>query len=300
MIGKIFREFSNDWKKTFQSLENFFPAWFRRLFLLCEATVATLGLLAAWYWRPVTTEYRIDTAQGGETIRLALVADLHSGRFGKNQSDLIRRLEAIRPDAVLLGGDIFDDRIPDDNTLAFLDAASARWPCYYVSGNHEYWSRRIDQMKAAVRARGIPVLEGDCIPFECRGRTIVLCGIDDPTWMPRADWLRQLDAAQASAAAHPDRTRILLTHRPEKALDYANRNFDLVLSGHAHGGQMALPLLLPDGLYAPNQGWFPECTTGRHDLPDGTPMLVTRGLSRERHPYPRWFNPPEILAIDLR
>lgn len=292
--------------------------WLRRILALAAAALVLFVALTAWYFRPVTTTYRVSTSQGGPSVRLALVTDLHSCRYGKDEWDLVRRLEAIHPDALFLGGDIFDDVLPDGNTLAFLDAVSARWPCFYVTGNHEFWSGRHAEMKEAVRARGIAVLDGGGVPFECRGRTIMICGIDDPTYMepgerhpPKPDalpaddptcriggeWRRQLAAAQASVI--PGCTAILLSHRPERAENYRDKGFDLVLSGHTHGGQVALPFGLLDGLYAPSQGLFPKYAAGTYDIGGGTTLVVSRGLARESTPLPRWFNHPEIVAIDL-
>ena len=73
-------------------------------------------------------------------IRIALITDLHSCDYGENQQDLLNALDAQSPDLVLLGGDIFDDDLPDDNTIAFLQGISGRYPSYYVTGNHEYRS----------------------------------------------------------------------------------------------------------------------------------------------------------------
>ena len=292
--------------------------WLSRLPAIAAVAGFLLAFLAALHARPVTTAYRISTPQGGPPVRLALVTDLHSCRYGKNQSALLRRIERTAPDAVLLGGDIFDDRLPDANTLAFLDAAAARWPCFYVTGNHEFWSGRVGEMKDRVRARGIPVLDGAGVTLDVRGRKIDICGLDDPTYMePREwhppirpsvdtndptchigpEWRRQL--AAATAAARPDHAKILLTHRPERVSDYKNLGFDLVLAGHAHGGQVALPFGLLPGLYAPSQGWFPRYAGGLYDIAPGTRMIVSRGLARESLPLPRWFNRPELVAVTL-
>ena len=74
-----------------------------------------------------------------------------------------------------------------------------------------------------------------------------------------------------------------------------DRNIDLVLSGHAHGGQIRL---LGRGLYAPGQGILPAYTGGLHSGPHGK-LLISRGLSNTALPVPRLFNPPEIVAADL-
>ncbi|MBR4319366.1 MAG: metallophosphoesterase, partial [Oscillospiraceae bacterium] len=91
---------------------------------------------------------------------------------------------------------------------------------------------------------------------------------------------------------------ILLSHRPELFPLYENCQFDLVLSGHAHGGQWRIPYLL-NGLYAPNQGLFPEYAGGKYQSGQVT-MLVSRGLARESTKLPRFYNRPELVVIDLQ
>jgi hypothetical protein len=293
--------------------------WLSRLFRWGLPAAVFLAAFTGWYALPVTTTCRVATAQGGPPVRLALVTDLHSCRYGKGQQALVRRIERINPDLVLLGGDIFDDRIPDDATLELLDSIAPRRPCFYVTGNHEFWSGRHPAMKAAVRARGIAVLEGTGATVEVRGRKIDVCGLDDPTYMEPGEWhpplpenlpaddptchlggewRRQLEAA--TAAAHPGHLKILLTHRPERVADYQGRGFDFVLCGHTHGGQVALPFGLLPGLFAPNQGFFPKYAAGVHDLGNGTTMVVSRGLARKHWFFPRWFNHPEVVIVEVK
>ncbi len=271
----------------------------RRAAWLLAGILLALAAATAWFFRPVTQTLHLhlpSTNSPAAPVRIAFVADLHSCRYGPNQSTLLRMLEEARPDLVLLGGDIFDDKLSDANAQTFLRAAAAKYPCFYVSGNHEYWSRRIDEMKAFVRSCGIPVLEGAAATVDCNGRTLDVCGIDDPTYLPRETWLAQLDAA--TAAAQTDHVRILLTHRPEPVDDYQNRGFDLILAAHAHGGQMRIPGTTL-AAYAPDQGFLPRYTSGLYTLPDGTPMVVTPGLAREATPLPRIFNPPTLLLLTL-
>ncbi len=90
---------------------------------------------------------------------------------------------------------------------------------------------------------------------------------------------------------------ILLSHRPEPFRFYACYGFDLALCGHAHGGQWRIPGLL-NGLYAPHQGLFPKYAGGRY-LKGGTTMIVSRGLARENTRVPRFYDPPELVIVDL-
>ena len=100
------------------------------------------------------------------------------------------------------------------------------------------------------------------------------------------------------AAQDGEAFSILLTHRPERVEDYVGRGFDLVLAGHAHGGQWRLPGLI-NGLIAPNQGLFPRYAGGRYALDGDTTMIVSRGLARESTRIPRLFNRPELVVVDI-
>lgn len=262
------------------------------------AVEAILGAAWAWSWVPVTTVMRVEVpgAEGLAPLRLAVVSDLHSCWYGAGQGKLLGMLEAAEADLVMLPGDILDDKLADGNATEFLSAASKRWPCFYVSGNHEYWSHRIAEKKDCVRSCGVRVLEGECVPVDCKGWRLDVGGVDDPTYMDEADWMAQLDAAQAGRS--PGRYGVLLSHRPERWRAYQGRGFGLVLSGHAHGGQIRVPFG-GRGMYAPDQGVGPTVIAGTYDLGGGTTMAVSRGLARESNPYPRFFNRPEVLVVVL-
>ena len=75
---------------------------------------------------------------------------------------------------------------------------------------------------------------------------------------------------------------------------------DLVVSGHAHGGQLRIPFLLSNGLIAPDQGLFPEYTSGIHELNNRTLLIISRGLARESTRVPRFFNKPEIVSLTVK
>ena len=244
----------------------------------------------------VTVNYQVESDSIHQPIRLALVTDLHSCDYGKKQQDLLEAIAAQTPNGVLLGGDIIDDDIPREKGELFITEVSLSYPTYYVSGNHEYRTDDIDGIKDFIRSAGVTVLEGDCVPLVLQGQTIQVCGVDDPEGVGYDTMDRQL--VQAAAQADPTLFTILLSHRPERIDQYRSYGvFDLILSGHAHGGQWRIPGLL-NGLLAPNQGFFPNYAGGRYDFPDCT-FLVSRGLARETTSIPRLFNNPELVIIDI-
>lgn len=270
----------------------------RVLFAAAVGTVITAVL--ALDVRLAIRQYTISTGKLTAPVRIALITDLHSCTYGPGQTELLDALQAQSPDLVLLGGDIVDDDRPAAPALVFLEAVATRYPCYYVTGNHEYRRGGVDALKAAIRAAGITVLEGDCAPVQISGQTLNLCGVDDPA-VGEDVFRHQLE--QTAECRVPGAYTLLLSHHPERIEQYAAYGFDLVLSGHAHGGQWRIPLLL-NGLIAPNQGLFPEYAGGLYaaaptDPPGGTTLLLSRGLARESTPVPRIFNRPELVILDL-
>ncbi len=138
------------------------------------------------------------------------------------------------------------------------------------------------------------MLEGERADIDINGQSLSLFGIDDPE-AGETEFSRQLKFC----GGHIDKNRysILLSHRPERIESYLEYDFDMILAGHAHGGQMRLPLLM-NGLFAPDQGWFPKYAGGLYPF-GKSQMIVSRGLARESTRMPRLFNRPEIVIINL-
>lgn len=250
-----------------------------------------------WFWVPVTERIDLDILKdSGTGVRIVLITDLHSCYYGKYQNWLIKRIDKEKPDLILLAGDIFDDKLDDKNTKILMEYLVEKYPCYYVTGNHEYWSRRADEMKEYMSSIGVHVLAGDCEKVTVNGSTLDICGVDDPDDLTEAEWTQQIDTAYAKT--DESHVRILVSHRPEKVDVYEKYNFDLIVAGHAHAGQIRIPFL-NRGVYAPDQGFMAEYVNGTYTLSNGSIMEVSRGLGRECTLAPRYFNHPEIVVIDL-
>ncbi|MCR4792024.1 MAG: metallophosphoesterase [Lachnospiraceae bacterium] len=250
-----------------------------------------------WSWVPVTERISIDLIpEDAEPVRIVLITDLHSCYYGREQRSLIRRVEKEDPDIILLGGDIFDDNLDNGNSMYFVEAMAAEYSCFYVTGNHEYWSGKVPEIKEYLESLGVNVLAGDCRTLEFGDTLIDICGVDDPTRIRHHGWEDQLKAA--FEAADESHVRILLSHRPELYDVYEQYDFDLICAGHAHAGQILIPFV-NRGLYVPDQGTMAEYVNGLYELPNGSYMAVSRGLARESTPAPRYFNHPEVLVIDL-
>lgn len=245
--------------------------------------------------RLILRTYTVASPKLTAEVRLAVVTDFHSS---DNADDVVGMIASCAPDAVLLVGDMFDDDTrnrPTERTLSLMRQLSAQYPCYYVSGNHEAWTGEMDALYQQTEEAGVTVLRMSSGVLTVRGQRIALCGVPDPYEMVFSgapDTEEQLRQAMENVDS-ADFT-VLLAHRPELLAKYAQFPLDLVVSGHAHGGQVRIPGVL-NGLYAPNQGWFPKLAGGAYTQ-DGTTLIVSRGLA-VRTRLPRIFNRPEVVLV---
>ena len=261
------------------------------LFLIAFYLLLNIGGKA----RLVTRTYEIEDPRIQTELRIAVISDLHGALYGKGQGRIITALEQAAPDAVVLLGDIFDQYGHNEQAYVLIDALSAKFKCYFVFGNHEYKSGEITKIRAALRAYDIPVLSGDSVLIEANGAKVQLFGIDDGL----GGKIKQQKQLQNAAAERQDDVySILAIHAPNGVESYLPFGFDLMLSGHTHGGQIILPGIM-NGLYAPGQGLLPKYGGGRYEFEDQT-LIISRGLARKPFWLPRVFNPPELVLVDLK
>ena len=234
--------------------------------------------------------YEIVTDKVDSPVRIVLLTDFHSSGYGKDQQVLTDVIKKQQPDVILMVGDIADDVRPHKNTEELIAQLGDEYPCFYVTGNHEEWSGEVDKIKDMFRAGGIAVMEGDSEILTLNGQKIRISGVDN------TQTYEQITACFENTG--DDIFTVFMAHRPDRGAEmYSHKGFDLVVCGHAHGGQVIIPHIL-NGLYAPDQGIFPKYAGGRYTLDDGsTEMIVSRGLCKNI--LPRVFNPPEVVVIDI-
>lgn len=261
---------------------------FKKGLLLLLAAGAAF-LLLGWDHDLKTVCYTVSSAKITAPVRIVCLTDLHSCSYGDGQRELLDAVDAAAPDAVVLVGDIYDDVLPPDNADTVLTHLSARYPCFYVTGNHDVFCGD------TAEAHGVTALNGDALPLEINGQHLLLCGLSDPRESPAfAENLVALNEQAQNAEAFT----LLLSHRPSRIEQYLPGGYDLILSGHAHGGQWRIPGLL-NGLLAPDEGLFPRYAGGRYDL-GSTTFIVSRGLAKESTRVPRLYNPPELVVVELQ
>lgn len=269
--------------------------------LFCAVGVGIAALQCGLTVRRYTVS--VPKGTGGRNLRIVMLSDLHSYVYPQNQQPLLAEIRRQSPDVIALCGDIIDDKAPEAGAFLLLTQLSAIAPCFYVSGNHEWWSGHAEEMMEQIENCGITVLRGESVDIAVDDTIYRICGIDDPA-STGSGVVRSYGTGEAFRAQLADAfgdlqgetVNVLLAHRPEYIADYAALPFDLTLCGHAHGGQWRIPYLL-NGLIAPNQGFFPQYAGGAYEY-GGMTEIVGRGLVRDWKP--RIFNPPELVVVDVK
>lgn len=232
-------------------------------------------------------------------FRIAQISDFHNTEIGANNKKLISVLKESNPDIIAITGDFIDSRNTDIQlALQFAKEAVKIAPCYYVSGNHEARIAEYSTLKEELIKLGVVILEDEGVLIEKSSEKITILGVDDPNikrdYLPNESRF-DLDDKLSELLNENDYYTVLLSHRPELFDIYVKNNVDLVLSGHAHGGQFRLPFL--GGIVAPDQGFFPEYDSGIYSE-NNTSMIVSRGIGNSIIPI-RFNNRPEIILIEL-
>lgn len=234
-------------------------------------------------------------------FRIAHVSDLHNTEFGEDNTTLLQMLSECQPDIIVITGDLIDSQRTDiEIALSFAQESVKIAPTYYVTGNHEANCSQYDTLRAGLETAGVIVLEDEIAYLEHDSEIIALLGLADPDFTIKGDLFGEVPAMVSTKLKNMVEQEtvysILLSHRPELFDTYVTCGVDLVLSGHAHGGQCRLPLV--GGLIAPDQGLFPRYDAGI--FTDGnTNMIVSRGLGNSIIPI-RFNNRPEVVLIELQ
>ena len=282
------------------------PAKKKKCIILSVVVVILIALVIWIAWGNTALElntYAVTSSRLPKSFdgyRIAHVSDLHNAEMGEDNEKLLAMLREADPDMIAITGDLIDSRNTDvEIALQFAREAVKIAPCYYVSGNHEARVNEYEELKTGLISAGVIILEDTQTEISIEGQTITLIGINDPSF--QTDYLfgdaeTVMSSKVSELHTDGDGFTILLSHRPELFDTYTDHDIDLVLSGHAHGGQFRLPFI--GGVVAPNQGLFPEYDAGIYT--DGnTNMLVSRGVGNSILPF-RINNRPEVILIELR
>lgn len=296
------------------------------LFVFIAALLALVfaALVSMTENRTITVaEYEVASSRIASGLRIVLISDLHSLKFGENNKDLVDITAAQEPDLICVDGDMFDGDATDAELEDFrllLERLVSIAPTYFSAGNHDYtvycreavWlgpeasgmtgrSEALDRFEST----GAVFLESEYRDVTVNGENIRIGGFypfayrsifdTDKSWETRRAFLTDF--------CDTDSFRLMLSHRPNsyyEEKDYAEGevpswDMDLILSGHEHRGVVCLPFGL--GSIWTHEGLFPEHDYGEMEV-GGSKMIITSGFAGYRF-VPRIFNPPEIAVIDL-
>lgn len=229
-------------------------------------------------------------------LRIVQVSDFHNGDFGKKQSLLINKIKDANPDIIIITGDLIDRRNTKiEVALDFVKEAIKIAPIYFVSGNHEAWLEDYALLKSKLINIGVYVLDNEAVILKSGQSSLKLAGIMDPDFFEGSDNREIVSESLASIEGESADFSILLAHRPDLIEVYERFDYDLIFSGHAHGGQFRFPFI--GGLLAPDQGLFPKYDSGLYRM-GKTMMIVSRGLGNSLFPF-RLFNGPELIIVEL-
>lgn len=247
------------------------------------------------------TNYNIKIKSEIKDTRIALVSDVHSG----NPYRIIELLKEQPLDFILLAGDIFENLDgscdeKNNSTFVLLEECAKLAPTFYSCGNHEdgqcgswwkLWKRNEGQErrytaenKKRIADSGVVYLEDEYVIEDGIAFGGLSSGLLNKDKKPCLDWL--------DGFCGLDMPKVLICHHPEYYEPYLKeRALDLIVSGHAHGGQWRI---FGRGVFAPGQGLFPKYTSGVHD----GRLVVSKGLKKSGL-VPRIFNPREVVIIDI-
>ena len=283
----------------------------RKVLLAC-ILIAVIGIASIFGWviwgntTVKTTKYTIENSRIPEKFsgyRIAQVSDLHNTEFGTGNRQLLRKLKKAEPDIIVITGDLIDSGETNVQIATdFCKEALKIAPVYYVSGNHDVWAEEYLQLCDELMKIQVNVLNDRPERIWVDDDSIFLVGIQDlesRKLLPE-ETQALYDSDKMDKLIQDliptDRYTVLLSHRPEFFTEYVESGVDLVLTGHAHGGQIRVPFI--GGIYAPYQGFFPEYDSGTYTQ-NQTTMVVSKGLGNGT-PVPRINNPPEIVIVELK
>lgn len=238
--------------------------------------------------------------QAFDNFKIAQVSDIHCDRVGHSDLSFIKKIKDFNPDIIVITGDVLDSYNNDmDIAYNILSQLAIIAPCYFVSGNHELrLPEEYEQLINIMKKLNITYMNNSNLLITKKNESINLVGVEDYNFFKNEDNLnhRANFIETLKELYSPDHFNILLSHRPEKFPIYADLKYELIFSGHAHGGQWRLPFI--GGIFSPSQGFFPKYTNGNYVLEDST-IIVSQGLGNSSFPI-RINNRIELVLATLK
>lgn len=277
-----------------------YPGSFRKTkILFCLILLILLYLIVQNNWIQVERfeilVNLLDPNPSFDGLKIIHISDLHLTEKNPNVNALLKLIREQKPDVIMLTGDIIDSSadIERCGLIELCQGLTAIAQVYAVAGNHEVARGDLIKWEDILNKNGVVTLDNEYAVFEKQNQRFLVLGVKDGK--------RYISANFDGIEYFRDLPKILLIHRPELFNSIVSLNPlvfhpDLVLSGHAHGGQWRIPFI--GGLFAPSQGFFPKYTGGYYRL-NNSQMIVSRGLGKSSVPV-RINNRPHLPVIIVR
>ena len=241
-------------------------------------------------------------------IRIVQISDLHSKEFGKNNSTLYKIIMKQKPDIIVGTGDLIDSNMKRiDEIIEFCSRLNKKVPVYYILGNNEIRCSRLNEIIEKLKEKNINVLENEIATIKIKDNIVNILGLAEKRvdkggmFYSKVNSRYEFDNVDYLFRKLEKRIgiKIVLSHYPENyeyvsEYSYSKYNFDIMFSGHAHGGQFILPGI--GGIFAPGQGLLPKYYKGIYG--DKSKLVVSRGLGNSGFPL-RLFNRPDLVVLDV-
>lgn len=271
----------------------------RMIRILIWVSLPCLALFFFWWSQNAIQSQTIllstpSLPQAFDGLRILHISDLHGKEFGENNGILLERVAELKPDLIAITGDLIDQEKQLEMVPALARGLVDIAPTYYVTGNHEWAVRRVNDLKALLKECGVRVLTNEYDIWEKEGTRLAVAGIDDPNGPPS-----QKTGPELRQEIQADYT-ILLAHR-DQVEEYESWGYDLVLCGHGHGGVFRIPIL-DQGLLSTDRTLFPKYDGGPVEYPSGGICFVSRGMGNNTVPIRsfRLFNRPDLPLLILK
>lgn len=283
------------------------------VFMLLSLVILLAALIYDSNSRLTVTEYSVASEKlprGFEGYTVAQLSDLHGLRLGLEE-DILAAAAAAEPDIIAITGDMVDENTDMERVEDFLSELCSVAPVYFVSGNHEWASGRVDKLKGLIKGEyesgaermeavarclqkcGVHYLSNGYETLSRGEERIILAGVEDPNGP--YDMIKPPELVENIRSEAGGDFLLLLGHRNYWAEKYPELDADIILCGHAHGGIVRLPLL--GGVLGTGFELFPDHVDGAVDTGRYT-MIVSRGLGNSV-PLPRFLNNPEMVVLKL-
>lgn len=255
----------------------------------------------------VIRNYEYKSSKFKKDFKIVLLTDLHGVSFGKGNNRLINKINAIKPDIIMIAGDLYTAYKNSDTTVPreLLANLALRYPVYYANGNHEYKSLLREDEFGPVYKEYIDYIKEIGINHLFNEReyleeyNIDVIGLNLPfEYYKKGLYKYPTNEELDDLIGEPNKmsVNILLAHNPEYFKQYVSWGADLTLSGHYHGGLLRLPVI--GGFISPRYTLFPKYDFGEYEDNDKK-MILSCGLGTHTLPI-RIFNPGEISVINCK